>query len=120
MKAVHAFFNRLSGWFHRQERDRDMMQEFESHLEMHIEDNVRAGMSPQEARRQALIKFGGMESAKESVRDRARFLWVETALQDLRYSLRGLRRNPGFAITAIVSLALGVGASLAIFTVADN
>ena len=120
MRAVRALFNRLSGWFHRKQRERDMVQEFESHLEMHIEDNVRAGMSLQEARRQAMIKFGGMESAKESVRDRARFLWVETAWQDFRYALRGLRRNPGFAVTAIVSLALGIGASLAIFTVADN
>lgn len=120
MKTIRAFFSRLSGWFQRRERDHDMMQEFESHLEMHIEDNVRAGMSLHEARRQALIKFGGMESAKESVRDRARFLWLETTWQDFRYALRGLHRNPGFATTAILSLALGIGSSLAIFTVADN
>ncbi|HEY6249240.1 MAG TPA: ABC transporter permease, partial [Candidatus Angelobacter sp.] len=120
MKAIRAFFSRLTGWFRTREREQDMMEEFESHLQMHIDDNVRAGMSPQEARRQAVLKFGGMESAKESIRDRARFLWVESAWQDFRYALRGLQRNPGFATTAIVSLALGIGASLAIFTVADN
>lgn len=120
MKTIRAFFSRLSGWFQRRKRDRDMMQEFESHLQMHIDDNVRAGMNQQEARRRALIKFGGMESAKESVRERARFLWLETTWQDFRYALRGLRRNPGFATTAVLSLALGIGSSLAIFTVADN
>lgn len=120
MKTLRAFFYRLTGWFRRDRREQDLKQEFESHLEMHIEDNIRAGMSPEEARRQALIKFGGMEAAKESVRDAARFLWIETTLQDIRYAARILRRNPGFAVTAIFSLALGVGSSVAIFTIADN
>src|SRR5215469_15987357 len=106
MKAIRAFFNRLAGWFRIREREQDMLEEFESHLQMHIEDNMRVGMDAQEARRQALLRFGGMESARESIRDRARFLWVETAWQDFRYALRGLRRNPSFAITAILSLAL--------------
>ena len=120
MKNLRAFFVRLSGWFRKRNRDQDMMDEFDSHLQMHIADNIRSGMSADEARRQALLKFGGMESAKESIRDRAGLPWAETAWQDFHYALRTLRRNPGFAVTAIASLALGIGASLAIFTVADN
>jgi len=87
---------------------------------MHIDDNLRAGMGVDEARRQALVKFGGMESVKESVRDRWTLTWLETAWQDVRHAARGLRRSPAFSATAMVSLALGLGASLAIFTVADN
>jgi putative ABC transport system permease protein len=120
MRMLRAFFYRLTGWFRRDRRDQDLNQEFESHLQLHIDDNIRAGMSPEEARRQALIKFGGVEAAKESVRDTTRFLWIETTLQDLRYAARILRRNPGFAVTAILSLALGIGSSVAIFTIADN
>jgi putative ABC transport system permease protein len=120
MKKLWAFWSRLTGLFQRRSREREMAQEFESHLQMHMDDNIRAGMSPEQARREALIKFGGMESAKESMRETSRFLWIETSWQDLRYALRGLRLNPGFAITAILSLALGIGASVAIYTVADN
>ena len=120
MKSVRAFFSRFFGLFQKQRRDRELEQEFESHLQMHIDDNVRAGMSPQEARRQALLEFGSIEAAKESVRGRSRMLWVETTLQDVRYALRGLRLAPGFASTAILSLALGIGSAVAIFTVADN
>src|SRR4029077_20742946 len=104
----------------RDRQDREMAQEFESHLQMHIDDNIRAGMSPEKARREALMKFGGMETAKESVRETSRLVWLETAARDVRYALRGLRLNPGFAATAILSLALGIGASVAIYTVADN
>jgi putative ABC transport system permease protein len=120
MRTVGAFFDRLTGWFRRRRRDDDLSEELESHLQLHIDDNIRAGMSPVEARRQALIKLGGIEPAKESVRATARFLGVERALQDTRYALRILRRNPGFAATAIISLALGIGSSVAIFTLADN
>src|SRR5215813_4816307 len=120
MKTVWRFLARLTGLFGKSRRDREMAAEFESHLQMHIEDNMRAGMTREEARRQALVKFGGMEAAKESVRETSRMIWLETALQDLRYALRGLRLNPGFATTAILSLALGIGSSVAIYTVADN
>src|SRR5262249_50391327 len=120
MKTVWRFLARLTGLFGKSRRDREMAAEFESHLQMHIDDNIRAGMEPERARREALMKFGGMEAAKESVRETSRMIWLETALQDLRYALRGLRTNPGFAITAILSLALGIGASVAIYTVADS
>src|SRR5207244_2702760 len=74
----------------------------------------------EQARREALVKFGGMEAAKESVRQTSRLMWIETAARDARYALRGLRLNPGFAATAVLSLALGIGASVAIYTVGDN
>jgi putative ABC transport system permease protein len=120
MRTLRAFLDQVTGWFRRRERENDFREEFESHLQLHIDDNIRAGLSPEEARRQALIKFGGLEAAKESVRATARMLWIEHMLKDLLYAVRILRRNPGFAATAIFSLALGIGSSVAIFTVADN
>jgi len=120
MKYLRTFVARLIGLFTKNAQDLEFNRELESHLQMHIDDNVRSGMSPEEAHRQALIKFGGVEATKESVRESTRLLWVENAMQDVRYALRGLRLNPGFATTAILSLALGIGSALAIFTVADN
>jgi putative ABC transport system permease protein len=120
MKALWRVWARATGLFRKSRRDREMAQEFESHVQMHVDDNIRAGMSPEQARREALVKFGGMEAAKESVRETSRLMWIDTALRDMRYALRGLRLNPGFATTAILSLTLGIGASVAIYTVADN
>jgi putative ABC transport system permease protein len=120
MRAWWALWARVTGLFGKNWREREMAQEFESHLQMHIDDNIRAGMNPEQARREALVKFGGMEAAKESVREASRLMWIETAVRDIRYALRGLRLNPGFAATAVLSLALGIGASVAIYTVGDN
>ena len=120
MKTLWRWWARLTGLFRKNSREQDMAQEFASALEMHIEDNIRAGMSPEEARRAALVKFGGVEAAKESVRETSRMLWVETFTRDARYALRGLRLNLGFTATAVLSLALGIGASVAIYTVGDN
>jgi hypothetical protein len=120
MKALWRVWARVTGLFRRKWQDREMAQEFESHLQMHIDDNIRVGMSPEQARHEALVRFGGMEAAKESVRETSRLLWLETAARDVRYALRGLRLNPGFAMTAVLSLTLGIGASVAIYTVADN
>jgi putative ABC transport system permease protein len=120
MKALWRVWERVTGLFRKSWRDREMAEEFESHVQMHIDDNVRAGLSPEQARREALVKFGGMEATKESVRETSRLMWIDTALRDIRYALRGLRLNPGFATTAILSLTLGIGASVAIYTVADN
>jgi putative ABC transport system permease protein len=120
MKTLWALWARVTGLFRKNWRERELAAEFESHLEMHIDDNIRAGMSPEQARREALVKFGGVEAAKESVRETSRLVWLETAARDVRYTLRGLRLNPGFATTAVLSLALGIGASVAIYTVADN
>jgi putative ABC transport system permease protein len=120
MRKAVAFFKRLGGWWGRARRERDLRDELAAHFQLHIEDNLRAGMSPHEAHRQAALRFGSLDSAAESVRDSWTVAWLESMRQDLIYALRALRRNPAFAITAILSLALGIGAGIAIFTVADG
>jgi putative ABC transport system permease protein len=120
MRKAIAVFKRLGGWWGRARRERDLQDELAAHFQMHVEDNVRAGMSPVEARRQAALKFGSVDSAAESVRSAWTVAWLESTRQDLVYALRALRRNPAFAATAILSLALGIGAGVAIFTVADG
>ncbi len=101
-------------------RSGELADEFESHFAMHVEDNLRSGMSTEEAWRDARLKFGSIDSAKESMREGSTMMTLETTWRDLRYALRGLRANPGFAAAAILSLALGIGAGVAIFTLADN
>jgi predicted permease len=119
MRALRAFLFRLGGLFHRERREREMALEFESHLEMEIEASLRRGMTPEEARRAALVKSGGLETAKEAWRDRSGLPVVETAIRDLRFALRQLRRNPGFAAVVVLTLALGIGMNTAVFTVVN-
>jgi macrolide transport system ATP-binding/permease protein len=81
MSTLRAWLVRLSGPFNKERRDHDLAAELESHLQMHVEDNLRAGMTPHEARRQALLKLGGVEQTKESYRDRRGLPWLESLLQ---------------------------------------
>jgi putative ABC transport system permease protein len=99
---------------------RDFEAELESHVALDTDEGMRAGLSEQEARRQALIKLGGAEQARQSYRERATLPLIETLRQDVRYALRGFRRNPVFALTAIVTLTLGIGATTAVFSVVDR
>ncbi|MBS1854719.1 MAG: ABC transporter permease [Acidobacteria bacterium] len=92
----------------------------EFHLQMQIDDNLRLGMTPAEARRAALVKSGGVESAREACRDRRGLPAIEIAVRDLRHALRLLARSPAFAVVAVLSLALGIGANTAIFTLLDQ
>ena len=120
MELLRRTLARLAGHFRKSRRERDMADELASHFQMHIQDNLRAGMTAEEARRAAVLRFGSVESAKEEIRDMSTTVWLETTLRDVQYALRGLRRNPGFAATAILSLTLGIGAGLSIFAVADG
>src|ERR1700687_4306769 len=113
MKRLRASWMRLCSLFHKQQLDRELNDEVASHLEMHIEDNLRAAMTREAARRDALLKLGGLEQTKEIYRAQRGLPSIETAWQDLRFGFRMLRRSPGFSLLAILCLTLGIGANAA-------
>src|ERR1700677_531979 len=94
--------------------------ELQFHLEQQAEANIAAGMTPQEARRQAAIAFGGVERTREESHQQRPSFYVETVLQDIRYALRGFARNPVFTLTILVTLMLGIGATTAVFSIVDR
>lgn len=112
-----AFLSRLAALFRKRELDRRVDQEMLFHLEMQIEENIRRGMSPQEARRQARIAGGGLEQAKELHRDARGLPFLESLLQDIRFALRSFRKAPTFTATVLLTLALGIGVGTAIFSI---
>jgi predicted permease len=108
---------RLRGLFEHKRLERELDDEVRFHLEMQVDDNVRAGMHPVDARYAALRSFGAIQPMKETYRERWGFAMLETVVQDIRYAMRILRKNLGFTATSVATLALAIGASTAMFSV---
>jgi putative ABC transport system permease protein len=117
VRQIRALMSRITGLFAGRRADDDLREELQAHLEMETAENIRRGMSPEEARRQALLASGGLTQAAESVRDQRGLPWIEELVRDLTVGFRSLRRMPGFSVAVILTLALGIGANTAMFTV---
>ncbi|HJY04856.1 MAG TPA: permease prefix domain 1-containing protein, partial [Bryobacteraceae bacterium] len=118
MRGLRRFFKRLTVWTRRGHDEQRLRAEIEEHLALQTAENLRAGLSPVEAHRQAVLKFGAVEAIRESYRDQRGLPFLETLIRDMRLALRSLRQAPAFTITTVLTLALGIGATTSIFTLA--
>jgi hypothetical protein len=118
--SLREAFNRIRSLFGKDPLDQELNQEMASHLEMAIEENIRCGMSREEARRQALVRFGGMQQSLELHREARGLPWLDVLTQDLRFTFRTLKRDYGFTMIAVLILALGIAANITVFSVVNT
>jgi len=120
MRGFRAWWIRLWGVFARRPWESRMSEELESNLQLDIDDGIRRGLDPAQARREALLRMGSLDATKETLRERHGHAWLETTIRDTIYACRTMRRTPGLTATVLFTLALGVGATTAIFTVVSG
>ena len=120
MGTLRESLQRVLSFFHKQHRDSDLDAEVAEHLELAVKENMGRGLSEEEARRQALVRFGGVAQAKEQQREARGLPWLDVLLQDLRFTFRTLGRDRGFTAVAVIILGLGIGANIAVFSVVNT
>ena len=120
MRKLRALWIRLKGMLHSRSADHEFCNELESHIAMHIDEGTRSGLTPDEARRRALIQLGGKEQVLQSQRERRGLPWLESTVRDLRYAIRTLAKHPAVTAIAVLSIALGIGANATIFSMVSR